>query len=186
MGKIITVNFRGDTLFGFEAEDGVYVALKPIVEAMGMKWEGQRQRVSRDPILSEGTCIMQVPFGRGGEQKTLCLKLELINGWLFTVDSNRIKDEHVRERVLTYQRECYAVLAEHFLQGSKPEREPVQVSGVPNSVRVRMVAETRRSFGCKQAQELWFKLNLPVVPSMHGSPDHADLFDFPVLTSSPT
>ncbi len=84
MGKIITVNFRGDELFGFEADDGVFVALKPIVESMGLNWSGQEQRVKRDPILSEGICVMHIPFGRGGGQDTLCLKFDLVNGWLFT------------------------------------------------------------------------------------------------------
>ena len=64
MGQIITVNFRGDTLYGFERDDGVFVALKPVVEAMGMDWSAQFRRVKRDPILSEGIAIMATPFGR--------------------------------------------------------------------------------------------------------------------------
>ena len=30
MGQIITVNFRNDTLFAVERDDGVFVAAKPI------------------------------------------------------------------------------------------------------------------------------------------------------------
>jgi hypothetical protein len=76
MGQIITVNFRGDELYGFERDDGVFVALRPIVEAMGLDWSGQLQRLKRDPILSEGVVIMPTPFGRGGAQDAACLKLE--------------------------------------------------------------------------------------------------------------
>lgn len=36
------------------------------------------------------------------------------DGWLFGIDSSRIKDEAVRERVILYQRECYQVLYDHF------------------------------------------------------------------------
>lgn len=57
MGEIVTVNFRGDELYGFRQDDGVFLALKPVVEAMGLTWEPQRQRIQRDPILSEGTSM---------------------------------------------------------------------------------------------------------------------------------
>jgi hypothetical protein len=179
MGKIVTVNFRGDQLFGFEADDGIYVALKPIVEAMGIDWSSQLKRVKRDPILSEGMVIMTTPFGRGGDQEAVCLKLELINGWLFTIESNRIKDETVRERVLMYQRECYSVLARHFVGGVETVKpELANDASEAEGTRVRMVTETRQTFGTKAAGQLWFKLGLPVVPAMLENPDQAELFDF--------
>ncbi len=77
MNKIVTVNFRGAELYGFQSGTLVFVALKPIVEAMGLNWSGQEQRVKRDPILSEGICVMHIPFGRGGGQNTICLRLDL-------------------------------------------------------------------------------------------------------------
>jgi hypothetical protein len=92
MGNIITVNFRGDHLYGFENDDGTFVALKPIVESMGLDWSAQLKRVKRDPILSEGMAIMATPFGRGGDQEVACLKLDLVNGWLFTIDDERRKE----------------------------------------------------------------------------------------------
>lgn len=100
MGQIVTVNFRGDQLYGFENDDGVFVALKPIVESIGIDWSGQLQRLKRDPILSEGMCMIPTPFGRGGAQDQVCLKMDLVNGWLFTIDSSRIKDDAVREKVI--------------------------------------------------------------------------------------
>lgn len=64
---------------------------------------------------------MATPFGRGGDQQAVCLKMDLVNGWLFTIDSSRIKDEAVREKVLLYQRECYGVLHKHFYGRSNGE-----------------------------------------------------------------
>ncbi len=35
-------------------EDGeIYVALRPIVEALGLDWAGQYQRIKRDPVFGE-------------------------------------------------------------------------------------------------------------------------------------
>ena len=64
----------GDRIRRFENDDGVFVALKPIVESIGMNWSGQNRRVKRDPILKEGIAMMATPFGRGGGQDCLCTK----------------------------------------------------------------------------------------------------------------
>ena len=80
MGNIVTVEFHGDQLLGFEDGRGVFVALKPIVEGMGIDWSSQHKRLQRDPILSEGMVIMTIPFGRGGAQEAVCLPLDLVHG----------------------------------------------------------------------------------------------------------
>lgn len=178
MTNIVTVNFRGDTLFGFQEGDNTFVGLKPIVEAMGMDWSAQYRRVKRDPILSEGIAVMATPFGRGGDQEAVCLKLDLLNGWLFTIQSERIKDEAVREKVITYQRECYRVLNEHFVGNRKPHEAVMMDEDVSESenTRLRMITESRQTFGTQAAAQLWFQLGLPVVPAMLEDPRQANLF----------
>jgi hypothetical protein len=46
----------------------------------------------------------------------LCLPLKFIPGWLFGVNANRVKPE-LRDNVIRYQRECFDVLSEAFLEG---------------------------------------------------------------------
>lgn len=121
MSKIVTVDFRSDTLFAVERDDGVYVAIKPICDTLGIDWKGQRDRIARSPVLSEGRCVMPLP-SVGGTQETVCLRLDLINGWLFGIDAERVRPE-CRDRVLEYQRECYRVLFEHFY-GKAADRHP--------------------------------------------------------------
>jgi len=179
MGEIVTVNFRGDDLYGFKQDDGTFLALKPMVEAMGLNWSGQEQRVKRDPVLSEGICVMHIPFGRGGAQDCVCIKLELVNGWLFGIDSSRIKDEEVRQKVITYQRECYQVLYEHFADSRKGISD---IEGGPDELpstneRLRLVTEARQTFSQMAAREMWFRQGLPIVPSMV-NPAQNDLFHY--------
>ena len=183
MGQIVSVNFRGDELYGFERDDGVFVALKPMVEGMGLNWSGQLQRIKRDPILSEGMCIMHTPFGRGGDQECACLRENLIQGWLFTIDSSRIKDEMVRDRVILYQRECYGVLHEHV---AGKARRVEDVDGDPDdkptlTERRQLVTEARQTFGTEAARQLWFRNGLPITPAML-RPVHetTDLFALPL------
>ncbi|MDI6026704.1 phage antirepressor N-terminal domain-containing protein [Corticibacterium sp. UT-5YL-CI-8] len=189
MGQIVTVNFRGDQLYGFENDDGIFVALKPIVESMGMDWSAQLQRVKRDPILAEGMVIMTTPFGRGGSQEAVCLKMDLVNGWLFTIDSSRIKDEAVKEKVILYQRECYAVLFRHFYKGQKHQPETIVIedheeTASPDASKVRLVTECRQTFGAKASGQLWFQLGLPTVPAMIEQSRQFDLLDFAAIKTA--
>lgn len=154
-----------------------------IVESMGVDWNGQYQRVKRDPVLAEGMCVMHIPFGRGGDQEAVCLKIDLVNGWLFGIDSSRIKDDVVREKVILYQRECYGVLFKHFYKGARSASEPLvledhEETQNPDGARVRLVAECRQTFGTKASGQLWFQLGLPTVPAMIEQNRQYELLDF--------
>lgn len=46
--------------------DEQLVAIKPICEAIGIDWEGQRQRIERDEILSSVACMIKAT-GRMGK-----------------------------------------------------------------------------------------------------------------------
>lgn len=52
----------------------------------------------------------------GGDQETLALDVELIQGWLFMLDTNRVKPE-LRDTLLTYQRECFKALHDYWTKG---------------------------------------------------------------------
>ena len=45
-----------------------------------------------------------------------CLPLDMISGFLFGINANRVKGE-LREKVILYQKECYKVLADAFSEG---------------------------------------------------------------------
>lgn len=170
MGQLITVEFRQDTLFAVQRDDGVFVAIKPIVQSLGLDWKAQHRRLSDDPILAEGMVAMTIP-SVGGAQETTCLRLDLVNGWLFTIDESRVRDDEIRQRVLTYKRECYGVLFRHFHgkasatlgRAGLPDED---VAGGSEGSRVRLVTEARHSFGEASARQLWMRLGLPVVPAM--------------------
>ena len=174
--NIVTAHFYGAELYGFERPDGVYVALKPIVEHIGLDWSAQLRRVKRDPVLSEGMAMMTIPFVQG-EQEAVCLRLDLLNGWLFGIDVSRVI-EAKRETVTRYQRECYRVLAVHFF-GPPRHGGAIAVGDAkaePVAIRRALVTEARQTFSTLSARELWFSLGLPTVPSMSAHAGQGELF----------
>lgn len=111
----VSVDFHGTAIPTFNLEGVVRVAMRPICDAIGLDWEGQRQRIRRHPVLSKGACMIKAPSGRG-IQKFLTLPLNNLNGWLFGIDTSRVKPE-IRERLVEYQAECFEVLANYWQQG---------------------------------------------------------------------
>ena len=99
-------------------ENQIYVPLRPICDYLGLSYTGQRDRVHRDPVLSEN--VHQIRISRtvekGSDQEMVCLALKFLPGWLFGLSVNRIKKE-LREKIIRYQRESYDILWEAFQEG---------------------------------------------------------------------
>ena len=91
----------------------IFVPVKPICQAIGVDPEAQRQRILRHYILSSTAFTLKVVASDEKEREMLCLPLEFIYGWLFTIDANLIAEAR-REKVAAFQRECYDVLYRHF------------------------------------------------------------------------
>lgn len=104
-----------------EGQQTVYVPLNPICEFLGVNWSGQLQRVRRDPVLSEvarSVTVITDPgeSGKGGGPQTLlCLPLDMLHGWLFSLNATRVRPD-LQEKIIRYQRECYRALAAAFLK----------------------------------------------------------------------
>ncbi|KJU83650.1 protein containing Phage P22, antirepressor protein, partial [Candidatus Magnetobacterium bavaricum] len=124
------ITFHEDTLTAIERNGKVYVAMRPIVETLGLNWSGQYLLIQRDPVLSKDVCVIQTP-SPGGPQETVCLPLKYLNGWLFKISTRRIKNPDTRSKLIRYQEECYEVLFEHFngLAKSEPKPEPLTCDG---------------------------------------------------------
>lgn len=167
--QIINIEFQSDRLTAVERQGEYFVAVRPICEAIGVDWSSQRKRINRDPILRQGVVMMTTAPGGYGPRE-LCLRFDLVNGWLFTIDAGRVRAAS-RPKVLAYKAECHRVLFRHFY-GAAAERiakgvsfqletklDPVAVAA--RAVNLRAVAEARRIFGPVAAAELWRELGLP-------------------------
>lgn len=118
-----TVLFYDDEITAVRLQDGrVYIPLRPVCDLLGIDWSAQRQRINRDPILSEvvsGVVVTPSPLAESkfaNPQEMLCIPLDFLNGWLFGINANRVSDA-VRPTLLRYQRECYQVLYEATQEG---------------------------------------------------------------------
>lgn len=125
--QAIAVQFHDQSLTTAIIDSIPHVAMKPICENIGLQWEGQFQRIKRHPVLSQVMCMTHMTsLGKDGKEylvEMLMLPLEYLNGWLFGVDTNRVKNG-TREKLIQYQKECFKVLANHFMPQPQNHQVP--------------------------------------------------------------
>ncbi|MCR4574664.1 MAG: phage antirepressor N-terminal domain-containing protein [Lentisphaeria bacterium] len=97
------------------ADEHHYVALKPLVESIGLKWETIRQLLNRS-ILGTTTCMVQAVAEDGKLRQMICLPLDKVEGFLFLINPNLYEGD-VKQRLIAYQLECFNALHQYFTQG---------------------------------------------------------------------
>lgn len=129
--QIQTVNFHNQTLITLEKDGNHYVAMKPICENIGLDWASQFTRIKRDEVLNSVIVMITTTGADRKIYKMLCLPIQYLNGWLFGVDTNRVKAE-IKETLITYKKECYQALFDYWHDGvainpraTKDERKPL-------------------------------------------------------------
>lgn len=90
-----------------------FVPIKPICQAIGIDDSAQRHRIDRHYILHSVEVTMTSTGADGKSYEMVCLPLEYVYGWLFTIDANLVSEVN-RENVKRYQLECYQALYDHF------------------------------------------------------------------------
>jgi len=108
------VPFNGKQVLTAMAAGMAYVAMKPIVENLGMSWGTQQQKLARSK-KKFGCIHMNIP-STGGIQKMLVLPLKKLNGWLFSINPEKVRAD-IRDTLIQYQEECFTVLHDYWTKG---------------------------------------------------------------------
>lgn len=114
--SIVTVEFHGQSLVTTQHNGEPHIAMRPIVEAIGLNWKAQYDRIQRDDVLKASVVMMTTVAEDGKRRELVCLPLKLLNGWLFGIDTGRLNPE-LRETISTYKRECYDALYRYWHEG---------------------------------------------------------------------
>jgi hypothetical protein len=125
-----TIVFYDDELTAVMLAGGeIYAPVRRLCDNLGLSWAGQRERINRDKVLADALKTVRVTRtvkegGRGGGPiDTLCLPLDLVPGWLFGIQTSRVKEE-IRPKLIRYRRECFRVLWDAFKADVLPQLDP--------------------------------------------------------------
>lgn len=109
------VPFNGQQILTAMAAGVAYVAMKPIVENLGMSWSTQQTKLMKQ--ISKFNCVhMNMVAADGKLRKLLCLPLKKLNGWLFSINPEKVRAD-IRDKLIQYQEECFTVLHDYWTKG---------------------------------------------------------------------
>jgi hypothetical protein len=132
------VQFHGQPIITAMAAGIAYVAMKPIVENLGMSWSTQLRKL-RSQKDKYGYAHMNIP-SNGGIQEMLCLPLKKLNGWLFSINPERVRAD-IKDKLIQYQEECFSVLHEYWKKGEVTKKAKTRQSSATQLTPLRQTAE---------------------------------------------
>lgn len=109
------VQFCGIDIPCVRIKKDIFVALKPLVEGMGMSWASQLQKINK--IRDRFKCVDNDMVDRNGKTRAfVTMPVNKLRGWLFTINANRVKKE-IREDIEKFQDEVSDVINQYFENG---------------------------------------------------------------------
>lgn len=122
------IPFEGVNLVSVKDEKtgDVYVALKPIVEGLGLSWKGQWKKLKR---LKEekGISFKTIPLEtRGGTQETIMINLYHLPAFLYSLHPSRTKPE-LREKLVKFQIQTTKVINDYWNNNYSTKQLPEYV-----------------------------------------------------------
>lgn len=109
------VAFNGASLVTAKIKDVIYVAMRPIVEAIGLDWAGQTVKLNRSKEKFN-CCDITTVAEDGKNRSMLFIPLRKLNGWLFSINPEKVRPD-LKEAVIQYQEECFEVLHNYWTKG---------------------------------------------------------------------
>ena len=116
--KTAVIPFEGTELISIYDENtgDKYVALRPIVEALGLDWGGQRKKIKR--LKEEGVDICPHPVKtKGGTQEMIFIRVEDLPAYLYSINVSKVKPE-LKEKLLKFKRETTKVINDYWNKGA--------------------------------------------------------------------
>ncbi|GKN64991.1 hypothetical protein NUBL22004_12160 [Klebsiella pneumoniae] len=137
------VPFNGQQVITAVAAGVTYVAMRQIVENIGMDWTGQSVKLRK--MKGRFNCRdISMVAADGKLRKLLCLPLKKLNGWLFSINPEKVRAD-IRDKLIKYQEECFTVLHDYWTKGEvkNPRKKTTVDERTPLRDAVNMLVSKR-------------------------------------------
>ncbi len=109
------VPFNGQQILTAVAAGVTYVAMRQIVENIGIDWTGQSVKLRK--MKDKFNCRdISMVAADGKLRKLLCIPLKKLNGWLFSINPEKVRAD-IRDKLIQCQEECFSVLHDYWTKG---------------------------------------------------------------------
>lgn len=138
------VPFNGQQIITAVAAGVTYVAMRQIVENIGIDWTGQSVKLRK--MKDKFNCRdISMVAADGKLRKLLCLPLKKLNGWLFSINPEKVRAD-IRGKLIQYQEECFTVLHDYWTKGNveNPRKKTTVDERTPLRDAVNMLVSKKR------------------------------------------
>ena len=113
--QTLTAEFLGKEVTLVDNNGVAYVAMREIVEGIGLQWTRQSQKLQNQ--VQKFSCSLMYTTGKDGKKyEMLCMPIKKLNGWLFSINPNKVRAD-LKERLENYQEECFLALWDYWTEG---------------------------------------------------------------------
>ena len=130
------VKFNDFEIPAVKSDNEVFVAIKPICEAIGIDWAYAIERIKENEILGELYGTYRIVAADGATREMVCLPLDYVAGWLFMINVKLVNEE-ARPILIKFQRECYKALRDYFF--GKPAEQ------AQTAMRIHQLMERKKA-----------------------------------------
>ncbi len=111
MLQLSTIKFKSNQLKIVEETQSIVV--KEVCNAMGIDFTRQYRKILSDNSYESKLIKVKT---NGGMQEVFTIPLSKLNGWLFSINPNKVKPE-VKQKLIEYKKDCFDVLNNYFNKG---------------------------------------------------------------------
>lgn len=113
--QTLTAEFLGKEVTLVDNNGIAYVAMREIVEGIGLSWGTQSIKLNENS--KKFNCFHIETVGADGKNRQmLCMPIKKLNGWLFSINPNKVRAD-LKERLENYQEECFLALWDYWTEG---------------------------------------------------------------------
>lgn len=114
--SLVAIDFHGDQIVTFHHDGEPYVAMRRVVENLGLNWAGQHAKLVEQ--TGKFACMdIHTHDATGRRQPMLSMPVAKLPLWLATINPNKIPDENKRAKIELYQSESAIVLHDYWTKG---------------------------------------------------------------------
>lgn len=114
--SLVAIEFHGDQIVTFQHDGVAYVAMRRVVENLGMSWGSQFTKLANAVAKFHCTDIETVDAA-GRSYAMMAMPVAKLPLWLATINPNKIADPIKREKIELYQAESAIALHDYWTKG---------------------------------------------------------------------
>ena len=113
--EALTAEFLGKEITLVDNNGVAYVAMREIVEGIGLSWGTQSIKLNENS--KKFNCFhIETVAQDGKNREMLCIPIKKLNGWLFSLNPNKVRAD-LKQRLEEYQEECFLALWDYWTEG---------------------------------------------------------------------